>query len=158
MTCPQCPHLPHPNQWCPSCNCYAHTAFDPPHAHRDDIETSHYAAATNTTSETHQRMILRDHRAAELDEPRYRGFTDEESGQRTGLETVEARRRCNNLRNLGYLMFTDETRPGIRYPTKPNQVSIITDTGRKALGSSTWPTAPPPAPKVQLASEPQGLW
>jgi hypothetical protein len=157
MSCPTCPHEPH-DGWCASCNCYAHTVFDPPHAHRDDIETSHYAAETNTTSQTHQLMILRAHADALRGEPGYRGFTDEESGIRTGLETVEARRRCNNLRNMGYLMFTEETRPGVQYPTKPNQVSIITAAGQLALGRQPIPTVVGVAQAEWADAEQAELW
>ena len=141
MTCPTCPHAPHEG-WCQSssCRCFAHASFAPPRAHRDDVETSHYAAATNITSDTHQWMILVAHGDAKRDEPGYRGFTDEQSGLRTGLETVEARRRCNNLRDWGYLEFTEEKRMGIAYPTKPQKVSIITAAGLAQLGRQPVPT------------------
>lgn len=106
----------------------------PPRAHRDDPATSHAAAASNTTSETHQDMILQAHLDRLSVDPRYTGLTDEQAGQLAGLETVEARRRSNNLRDVGMLRFTGEERPGIRYPNKANGVSVITDTGLDRLG------------------------
>lgn len=111
------------------------TTFDQPHAHHDDIDTSHEAAATNTTHETHQRMILAAHFTAAHDRAPalYDGYTDEEVGRETGLPTVEARRRCNNLRNMGYLEFNGETHPGLEFPTKRNGVSILTHAGLDAI-------------------------
>jgi hypothetical protein len=125
--------------------------FDPPRAHHDDIDTSHLAAETNTTSATHQLQILWAHMNA-VNDGGYRGFTDEESGLETGLPTVEARRRCNNLRNPpGYLAWTEESRAGIAFPTKLNRVSIITDIGRAKLGFLPAPRPVPVAPADKFA-------
>lgn len=108
--------------------------YESPRSHDDDPWTSFWAAETNTTSQTHQRQILVAHLNAARNDPKYTGFTDEESGQRAGLSTVEARRRCNNLRNLNKLEFTGEVRPGIEFPNKPNQVSALTHTLLDEMG------------------------
>jgi len=108
------------------------TAFQEPLTHSDDPETSFRAAETNSTSETHQAMLLEAFR--DVLRTRRPNYTDEEAGHATGLDTVEARRRCSNLRDKGLIEFTGASRMGIRFPTKAQGISQITHAGLDALG------------------------
>ncbi len=108
------------------------TIYEGPRYHSDGPDTSREAAETNTTSGTHQDTLLAAFRdVLNSPEPDY---TDEEAGRATDIDTTEARRRCNNLRNLGYIEFTGDYRMGIRYAHKRQNVSRITHAGLDALG------------------------
>ena len=68
--------------------------------HTDDIATSHDAAAANQEVKgAHRRLCLEAHRA----DPD--GLTDQDVSDITGLELIEARRRCSDLRNLGLIRW-----------------------------------------------------
>lgn len=109
------------------------TTFQEPLTHSNDPEPSFRAAETNSTSETHQAMLLEAFRDVLL-RTGCPNYTDEEAGHATGLDTVEARRRCSNLRDKGLIEFTGASRMGIRFPTKTQGVSQITHAGLDALG------------------------
>lgn len=110
-------------------------------AHAGDPGTAREAAGSNALGKnTNRRVCLEKHAAA------IAGLSDDECAARTGLELIEARRRCSDLRTLGLIewMVMDhgtEEKPdvkAVRRPTalgKESTVSRITDAGRAALSA-----------------------
>lgn len=68
-------------------------------AHTDDVPTSHAAAAQNRAGKASNRraclVVHGEHAQA--------GLIDDEVASLTGLELIEARRRCSDLRRLGLI-------------------------------------------------------
>lgn len=67
-------------------------------ARREDPITSHLAAA-RLRSGTQKARLLEAFRAAGA-----AGLTDDEAGERVGLEPMSSRKRCSDLRNEGRIM------------------------------------------------------
>lgn len=112
-------------------------------AHTDDVVTSHAAAAQNRAGKaSNRRACLETHNRVREHEPI--GLTDDEVAERTGLELIEARRRCSDLRRLGLIEWlmapilvgpsplsaplTRKTALG-----RKSAVSVITQAGLEAL-------------------------
>lgn len=96
-------------------------------AHTDDPGTSHDAAARNRAGRaTHRRACLEAHGRFP-----FSGLIDDEAASLTGLEIIEARRRCTDLRNAGLLQFAPITRTSNM--GRQATVSVITRAGREAL-------------------------
>lgn len=97
-------------------------------AHTRDPGTSHDAAARNRAGKaTHRRACLEAHFRQDASS----GLIDDEVASLTGLDLIEARRRCTDLRNAGLLEFTRITRTSNM--GRQATVSIITHAGREAL-------------------------
>lgn len=101
-------------------------------AHTDDPETSHDAAASNPLGKnSNRRACLEAHEQASRFTPP--GLTDDEIAAITRLDLIEARRRCSDLRSLGFLAWTkplDYRRTDLGQQAR---VSVITPAGREAL-------------------------
>lgn len=96
-------------------------------AHARDPRTSHDAAAGNAGGKaSNRRACLTAHRVHQET-----GLIDDEVSSLTGLELIEARRRCTDLRNSGLLRFTETTRTSNM--GRQATVSVITRDGIEAL-------------------------
>lgn len=95
--------------------------------HSSDPDTSKEAAERLTTGTTDQVAILTAHCQALMGAD-YQGFTDYESGDLSGIDHWNARKRCNDLRKEGLLRFSGESRvnPG---SNRRNNISVVTDEG-----------------------------
>lgn len=138
MTCPTCPHLPHPGQWCPSCACFAHLNFGA-HAryHTNDPDTSREAAERLTTGDIDRLKVLAIHIEKLRDHgERYAGLAGFE-GDRLGVGIFQDgtgkagtpwRRRSSELKKEGNLRATDEVRVDPD-TNRGNEVLILTAAG-----------------------------
>lgn len=82
----------------------------PAAARATDPSTSHRAAAANRPLRVSQKVRLLSVYAND-DAVGGDGFTDEEAGDRVGLDHVAATRRLSELRKKGYISLTGEERP-----------------------------------------------
>lgn len=82
--------------------------FAASHARRTDPATSHGAAASVSSAESHCEMLLAAYRSALPG-----GLTDEEAAARCGIDPLrEGGKRCADLRRLGLVAPTGEVRAG----------------------------------------------
>ena len=78
------------------------------HCRRSDPPTSRAAAASVADAGSHCRLLMAGYSAALPG-----GLTDEEAARRCGVDPLrEGGKRCSDLRRLGLIAPTGETRPG----------------------------------------------
>jgi hypothetical protein len=98
-------------------------------AHTHDPDTSHAAAALNAGGKASNR------RECLLVHVRHfqTGLIDDEVASLTGLDLIEARRRCSDLRNAGLLRFVIGLTRTSNWGRQAT-VSMITPAGWEAIG------------------------
>jgi hypothetical protein len=100
--------------------------------HNVDPDTSVEAAARLTTGLTDQIALLSVHcRQVQRLGERYTGLADFESGDLAGIDHWNARKRCHELREQGFLRFSGDRRTNPE-SNRANAVSVLTAAGAEA--------------------------
>lgn len=113
-------------------------------AHNGDVPASVIAATADRLSKsTNRRACFQAHEQRDRQADTQPGLIDDEVATLTGLELVEARRRCSDLRSLGLIEWlVEDGRKVTRRSNhgRPATVCVLTPYGRQVADG--WPPVP----------------